>query len=476
MISDKNLALGDLLRIADDSPGPKRVISAYKVEADFKKNYQTISRFDRTLLDSCADFLKIPLVSSDGSATPLYSNKEKISRRITFAIKSFFPTDCQECNTTYKVELDDTDAPPLMCFLCYQGSHNCEQVTNKLPNSSDPLIGNIWLCASCHASRNPVEYAPARSHSPSNEEVVEDNIEPAEQPTQMQQTDNSTQQTDNSSQVSNTETSAELPHTQNDLSKDSTERPICERLKKGLCPHGISGKTVHNGTVCDMRHPKRCKNFCRNGPRGCRFGTNCRYFHPLLCKSSVKERKCLNLQCRFTHLKFTKRYEVSYQNQRKQSSSYEPRKPPLRNPNQSQSRPKEPYTSYDGNPLEYTPRNFPALSNESNMPYTKNMQNPSNEMSFLVEMIQHIKKDLQDFKSSFATPPQTSQMSMLYPPPWTSTTGMLPPPPQQHQTDIMQQVPSTQALPLSQQSILDPRMNMTGVNVPFQMNLQPSSS
>ena len=113
MISENTLVLGDLLRIADDSPCPKRVISTYRHGVDFRKNYQTIMRLDRILLDSCAEFLKIPLVSSDGSETPLYSNKEKLSHRITLGIESFFPADCQECNTSYRVELDNIEAHPL---------------------------------------------------------------------------------------------------------------------------------------------------------------------------------------------------------------------------------------------------------------------------------------------------------------------------------------------------------------------------
>ena len=94
------------------------------------------------------------------------------------------------------------------------------------------------------------------------------------------------------------------------------ERTICNKFKHGSCPHGISGKSEYKGKVCEFRHPKLCKKFVKYGQGG-RFGCkhnerHCRHFHPLLCRNSVRHKKCLNQKCTFTHIKGTIRKEVAY--------------------------------------------------------------------------------------------------------------------------------------------------------------------
>ena len=85
----------------------------------------------------------------------------------------------------------------------------------------------------------------------------------------------------------------------------------CEQYLIGQCPHGISGKTEINGERCKFTHRKCCRKFCHFGTRsglGCKKGKNCQYFHPILCKYSVQRGLCTNLECKFTHLKRTKRF------------------------------------------------------------------------------------------------------------------------------------------------------------------------
>ena len=93
-----------------------------------------------------------------------------------------------------------------------------------------------------------------------------------------------------------------------------TSVPICPRLLKGVCPHGISGRTRSSSSAtCEAYHPKRCRKYCANGPDpkyGCKKAASCHYYHPSLCKSSVRERKCFNKDCPSTHLKRTQRREL----------------------------------------------------------------------------------------------------------------------------------------------------------------------
>ena len=84
---------------------------------------------------------------------------------------------------------------------------------------------------------------------------------------------------------------------------------VCNKLKIGTCPHGITGKTLVIGKKCDFAHPKLCKKYIRNGPHG-RFGCNgsgCNLLHPMLCNDSVRNRKCHKPNCKLYHLRWTER-------------------------------------------------------------------------------------------------------------------------------------------------------------------------
>ena len=88
-----------------------------------------------------------------------------------------------------------------------------------------------------------------------------------------------------------------------------TTAAVCNKLKLGTCPHGITGKTLVNGKKCDFAHPKLCKKYTKNGLHG-KFGCNgfgCDLLHPMLCNDSVRNRKCHNPNCKLYHLRWTER-------------------------------------------------------------------------------------------------------------------------------------------------------------------------
>ena len=95
-------------------------------------------------------------------------------------------------------------------------------------------------------------------------------------------------------------------------SNGSDEKVVCHKLKHGKCAHGITGKTVVQGKVCEFSHPKVCKKFAKYGNRGrfgCKKERNCEFLHPILCQNSVRLKKCLNRKCTYQHLKGTIRKE-----------------------------------------------------------------------------------------------------------------------------------------------------------------------
>ena len=82
---------------------------------------------------------------------------------------------------------------------------------------------------------------------------------------------------------------------------------VCDKLKVGTCPHGVTGKTKVDDKTCEFHHPKLCKRYIRNGPHG-QYGCNgqdCTLFHPMLCAESVKDRKCSKSDCKLYHLRRT---------------------------------------------------------------------------------------------------------------------------------------------------------------------------
>ena len=51
--------------------------------------------------------------------------------------------------------------------------------------------------------------------------------------------------------------------------------------------------------------------FGNNKKLGCTKGTECNFFHPVLCRNSLVNRRCVKDECTFTHLKGTKRHPES---------------------------------------------------------------------------------------------------------------------------------------------------------------------
>ena len=107
---------------------------------------------------------------------------------------------------------------------------------------------------------------------------------------------------------------------------------ICNKYRRRECPHGANGKTLINGKHCEFAHPRRCRKYCHNGthPKSGCTKTNCEYLHPVLCRYSARNRVCTNLDCKFTHLKFTRRYDP-YQNSQDSTNSttYYPQQPEI---------------------------------------------------------------------------------------------------------------------------------------------------
>eukprot|EP00116_Pleurobrachia_bachei_P006190 sb/3466452/ len=92
---------------------------------------------------------------------------------------------------------------------------------------------------------------------------------------------------------------------------------VCSYYLNKNCRHGRKGDQLVNGKACQKLHPVLCKKFCHYGGSkrfGCTKGTQCKFYHPPLCKGSDARRACYDNQCRMTHLLHTRRTREEPQN------------------------------------------------------------------------------------------------------------------------------------------------------------------
>ena len=82
---------------------------------------------------------------------------------------------------------------------------------------------------------------------------------------------------------------------------------ICQRYRRGLCPHGMKGRKLVDGKMCAYAHPTKCRKFLSAGNDqrfGCKDGKRCKFLHPILCPSSGKgDGVCSSEACKLVHLK-----------------------------------------------------------------------------------------------------------------------------------------------------------------------------
>ena len=85
---------------------------------------------------------------------------------------------------------------------------------------------------------------------------------------------------------------------------NSKKEKTCLFFMKGICKYGIVGKE------CKYSHPKMCDKLLKHGtrqPHGCNLGKKCTKFHPKMCSSSITKSECFDEDCKFKHVRGTKR-------------------------------------------------------------------------------------------------------------------------------------------------------------------------
>ena len=246
---NQKTAIGSLLNDADQMS--KKVISAYSPTVKYKTNMQNVKKFDAAHIEAAATFLGFK-VRADNKK--LYKNLQVLSDRVILKIESLFESTCPDCGETYCNSR--TDTPPLTCYLCMQGSHDCSNVKDKIDPASRPPAGSVWLCFGC-LKKNDLALSPNVTH-------LTIDVATTAEPDHSAVTEE--EDKDDKEEEEEEEDTDERVSPRRDRDKSTNkDGPICEAYKKRKCPHGLTGKRHIEGKPCPNRHPPRCFRWCKHG-------------------------------------------------------------------------------------------------------------------------------------------------------------------------------------------------------------------
>ena len=344
----------------DTSAPVQEILKCYDYDADSSEIFNALCKFYKADLMVAADYLrKLPKT---------FRYKEDLVRAIINRIDNLLLEECRKCKSWYSVGRQED--PTIACSICGQGGH--ESCYKNLGPLLEEFPGIQYKCVRCEA----VE-APSKVPTKSEKATITNSKGAAIINPQL------------------SSTSIHSSHHQFDDDQEEEEVdeedmvPICHLLRRGVCPNGISGRTPVNGQICMLRHPKRCQAYCGYGTdqrEGCNKGRDCSLLHPILCRNSQRSKMCTNRNCKFTHLKGTRRYK-----------------------------PRNTYNEYDG--YTYAEPNYHQENQnhqneyQAGSSYQNPQRNPPNsnqvEASFLVQLTNQMKdmqKEMREMKEMYKPP------------------------------------------------------------------------
>ena len=297
----EKVVIGGLVNQADALA--KKVLAAYNPSVSYSTNLVNVGKRNNAELEACAKLVKLKARSDDGNNTKLYRNKDILADRIILRIESLFEAECSDCRSTYQNTLDS--APLFTCRLCLLGCHNCDKMKERAANIGDEIPeGFVWICHVCLEKNNLADMSPPQvtKDTSTKDETVEngdalETIEEVDEETRPVKTVNGDRESPRRGKDGEKE---KKEH------KASKKKVICELYVRRACPHGRSGSKIIEGNSCQNNHPKRCFKFCDFGSRnerGCKKGKKCQYWHPKLCKFTLRGQQCEIQGCTYQHLR-----------------------------------------------------------------------------------------------------------------------------------------------------------------------------
>ena len=346
--------------------------------------------------------------------------KEILLTQAVDFVEKTLPPLCLKCEDIYTpVSQDDSAEDDVLCIQCKVTSHRVCYKKNDINIDQ----GIFFLCQSFLVNIGKTE---EKNEEKKEDKVTVEKVDEGD-PTDEEEKDGDgwtkkakkhrKKRPTSSSDDSSDESSADESHKERNKMRRSPQvkkkKTLCPMLVDGNCPHGAAGRD------CEFEHKRKCYKFNNFGTiemhRGCcRFGNECKYLHPTLCKNAVELKTCLNESCQYAHLKYTKRNKPRDDGNhfRSYSNSYNQRQ----NPNSQRENPnsqRENQNSQNQHAKSFNYSNQPRVedarynSNSSRNTFNRNEtswnQNTNTRddtslfkqnQSFLEESLQRMQKEL----------------------------------------------------------------------------------
>ena len=225
---------------------------------------------------------------------------------------------CLTCKASYLPysEINRSDGEDeVSCFICSIPAHKgC--VKKEYVNTENGLV---FLCEYCllHKGKDdvPVDDPTIKPPPP----LTKDESDSADSTSSDSEDEDSAT---NRNKGRKKKEKQKLPGSESGEDRSQPLKRICRFYTRGNCKHGIFG--TRDGK-CGFDHPPMCKpyqQYGRRGPNGCKG--DCNLWHPKLCYKALDFGECLNSECKFWHVKGTRRtteqHPISHLPQQHQAS------------------------------------------------------------------------------------------------------------------------------------------------------------
>lgn len=333
LLMDKSLEVEDLIaELCNGAPSEavKFCLRNYRYDKNISQIQKDIEKDKAQTLKDTAQYLKVPKYN--------LKTKKSLAHLIICRIQNLLPETCTICKDRYSIGL--LEDPILECSICGQGVHRecwfklAEQATgyDKEVNLTADIFKSLfnplnvpglhYICNICEESTIPNEDEGNTKGLPKKGGIDKENAQTEMVDEQPSQNITSTALTlaiaddevesENPPVTNPPETDTEVENLVDsdgdnvapDKSQSNKSNTICHFFKNGSCKHGLKGKE------CRFSHPKMCQKFLKHGtrqPRGCNLGKLCKDFHPKMCITSLRKGECFSENCRYNHVKGTKR-------------------------------------------------------------------------------------------------------------------------------------------------------------------------
>ena len=232
------------------------------------------------------------------------SKKGEIMKQFISFVEHTLPSHCIRCDSDYApFGQADSAIGDVECMKCRIPAHRECYKSEEIKKDE----GIYFVCVTCariiqreEAAEETVEKQDSDGKGESEEDSDSDHKSASEKAKKVQKK----KRIPRKSFVPLVFSSEDEDSCEEDKPKVKKKAQLCPLLVDGNCPHGAAGKG------CEYTHKKKCTRYINFGTQemhkaGCRWGNECKYLHPTLCKNSVSLKICLNEHCQYAHLKNT---------------------------------------------------------------------------------------------------------------------------------------------------------------------------